>query len=109
MYSRWYTAAVVILWLSAMSWLVIEKVLPPLLAGDPPSYRTILEARKRQPPVGWRMALNGRRLGWALCTTGRQPNGLMEVRSRVHFVHLRQQHHLQQVFSLMVGYELRVR
>ena len=88
MYSRWYSTAVVILWLSAMSWLVIQKVLPSLLVGQPPSYRTILAAQKRQPPVAWTMALNGRNIGWALCTTSRLPNGLTEIHSRVHFEEL---------------------
>ena len=36
MYSRWSNVAVVILWLSAMGWLMAEKVLPPLLIGEPP-------------------------------------------------------------------------
>ncbi len=85
MYSRWFDVAVVMLWVSAMSWLVTQKVLPPLLVGQPPSYRTILEARKSEPPVGWKMIFNGRQLGWALSNTSRLPDGLTEIRSRVHF------------------------
>ncbi len=88
MYSRWSNAAVIILWLSAMGWLLIEKVLPPLLVGQPPSYRTILEAQRREPPVGWRMSFNGQRLGWALSTTERLQDDLTEVRSWVHFEEL---------------------
>lgn len=85
MYSRWFNFAVVILWLSTMSWLVTKKLLPPLLVGEPPSYQTILRAQRRLPRVGWRMDLGGRRLGWALSTTRRLTNGLTEIRSRVHF------------------------
>ncbi len=88
MYSRWYSVMVVGLWLAAMSWLVIEKVLPRLLIGEPPSYRTIRAAQKRESPVGWSMDFNGRRLGWALSTTSPGPNGVTEIRSRVHFDHL---------------------
>ena len=88
MYSRWSNAAVIILWLSAMGWLLVEKVLPPLLVGQPPSYRTILEAQRREPPVGWRMSFNGQRLGWALSTTERLEDDLTEVRSWVHFEEL---------------------
>ena len=45
MYSRWFNAAVVVLWLATMSWLVTEKVLPPLLVGEPPSYHQVIEAQ----------------------------------------------------------------
>ena len=85
MYSRWSNAAVIILWLSAMGWLMVEKVLPPLLLGQPPSYRTILDAQRDEPPVGWNMSFDGRRLGWALSTTERLEDDLTEVRSWVHF------------------------
>ena len=85
MYSRWSNAAVIILWLSAMGWLMVEKVLPPLLLGQPPSYRTIRDAQRGEPPVGWTMSFDGRRLGWALSTTARLEDDLTEVRSWVHF------------------------
>ncbi len=85
MYSRWFNVAVVMLWLSTMSWLVWQKVLPTLLVGEPPSYRTILAAQRREPPVGWSMHFDGRRLGWALSTTRKLPNDLTVVHSRIHF------------------------
>jgi len=85
MYSHWSNAAVVILWLSAMSWLLVEKVLPPLLVGEPPSYRTIVEAQRGEPPVGWKMSFDGRRVGWALSTTTALPEDITEVHSWVHF------------------------
>jgi hypothetical protein len=85
MYSRWSNAAVVILWLSAMSWLLVEKVLPPLLVGEPPSYRTILKAQRGEPPVGWKMSFDGRRLGWAVSTITSLPDDITEVYSWVHF------------------------
>jgi hypothetical protein len=85
MYSRRFEVAVIVLWLSAMSWLVTKKVLPPLLVGQPPNYRTILQAQQSEPPVGWTMNFKGRQLGWAVCDTFPMPDGLTEVRSRVHF------------------------
>lgn len=85
MYSRWSNAAVIILWLSAMGWLLVEKVLPPMWVGQPPSYRSILEARRREPPVGWRMSFDGPEVGWALSSASQQPEGITEVRSHVHF------------------------
>ncbi len=85
MYNRWFSVAVILLWLSTMSWLVITKVVPPLLIGDPPSYRTILDARRGGPPVGWSMDINGKEMGWALCEITALPQGLTEVHSQVHF------------------------
>jgi hypothetical protein len=83
MHSRWLNAAVVLLWLAMMTWLVTEKVLPPLLVGEPPSYGKIVEAREHSPPVGWRISCNGRRLGWALSDTKLYPGGLTEMYGRV--------------------------
>jgi len=85
MYSRWYNVAVVLLWLGAMTWLTLAKVLPPLLIGERPSYDTILGARTREPPVAWNLFLGDESLGWALCTTDALPQELTEIRSRVHF------------------------
>ncbi len=85
MYSRWVNMAVVLLWLATMGWLVHTKVLPPLLVGEPPSYETIFDPDGADPPVGWRLAVNGRAVGWALTTTTLQPNGLREIGSHVHF------------------------
>jgi len=88
MYSRWYNVTVVLLWLAAMTWLTVVKVLPPLLIGERPSYDTILAARMREPPVAWELHLDGERLGWALCTIDELPHELTEIRSRVHFQRL---------------------
>ncbi len=85
MYSRWFSVAVIVLWLSTMSWLVTSKVLPPLLVGEPPGYGRIIEAQKLEPLVGWGLTLGGRRLGWALSTTLPLSSGATEVNSRVHF------------------------
>jgi hypothetical protein len=85
MQSRWFDATVVMLWLATMSWLVTQKVLPPLLVGEPPSYRQIVDAQESLPPVGWRLSLNDQQVGWALSDTQLQPTGLTEIFGRVHF------------------------
>jgi len=85
MNSRWYNTTVVVLWLATMSWLVVKKVLPPLLVGEPPSYQQVVEAQNRDPPVGWNVLWKGKQLGWALTDTKLQPTGLTEIRGRVHF------------------------
>jgi len=85
MYSRWYTPAVVLLWLSTMTWLVWQKVLPPLLVGDPPKQGEILAARSHDRAVGWDVSFNGHALGWAASTTVALPDGGAELRASVHF------------------------
>jgi hypothetical protein len=79
--SRWYTLAVVVLWLTTMSWLVRTKVVPPMVVGEPPSYETL----SAEPPTGWWMSWNGQSLGWAISTRAQLPNQMMELRSRVRF------------------------
>ncbi len=85
MYPRWFNFAVVALWLTSMGWLVTTKVLPSLLVGEPPSYPTILAAQRVEPPVGWAILWNDRRLGWAISSTRPLPQAVTEVRSLVHF------------------------
>ena len=85
MNSTWYNVTVVLLWVASMSWLISQKVMPALLVGEPPSYRTIVKAKQEEPLVGWSMALNDRQVGWALNTTSPLPRNMTEVRSLVHF------------------------
>jgi len=88
MHSWRFNLAVVTLWLATMTWLVTEKVLPPLVVGEPPTYSRIIEAEKHDSPVGWHLSLNHRSVGWALSDTQRQPTGLVEIHGRVHFTAL---------------------
>jgi hypothetical protein len=85
MSSRWYNAAVVLLWLSSMTWLVSTKLLPSWLRGEPPDSQKILRAQKSEPAVGWRILWNGRNLGTAVTTTLPLPFDLTQVRSVIHF------------------------
>lgn len=85
MHARWFNTTVVMLWLATMSWLVKEKILPPLLIGDPPSYSSIIEAQQSTPQVGWRISFNGRPVGWAISSTNAQATEVAEIRNRVHF------------------------
>ena len=85
MYSRWFSTAVVLLWLSTMGWLVKEKVLPPLLLGDPPSHRSILEASRGEPAASWQLLCNHRHVGWAKSATAQLPDGGTQIYNQVHF------------------------
>jgi len=85
MYSRFFNISVCLLWLSTMTWLITQKVMPSLWVGQPPNYQTILNAQLHEPPVGWTMWLNNKQLGWALSTLEVQSQGPREIHSWVHF------------------------
>jgi len=82
MLSRWFSAAIVLFWLSTMSWLFVAKVLPPLLVGEPPNYRTVLEelVAHASGPVRWRISLDGKRIGRAVTEVEQLEGGV----SRLH-------------------------
>ena len=67
MLPRLSTVAVVVFWLATMSWLVVTKVVPPLLIGDPPSYQRqvehVLDTGTDQH--GWDLFWNHAQVGWA--------------------------------------------
>ena len=88
MTSTWFNVAVVLLWLATMSWLITQKVVPALLVGEPPNYRTVVEAQQDDPLVGWSMSWNERKVGWAIHRTFPLPDDLTEIHSLVHFDHL---------------------
>jgi hypothetical protein len=85
MTSRWSSVAVCLLWAITMGWLISEKVLPPLLSGDPPSYSTIAETRRGQGTVGWKLLVNDKYVGSASSTAVKTVEGGTEIRSHVHF------------------------
>jgi hypothetical protein len=80
---QWYRLAVFALWLSAMSWLTVRKILPPFFVGEPPVYEAATE--KPRPAVGWYLYLNKSRLGWALSEFGQQSGEMTQIHSLVHF------------------------
>ena len=84
---RWYQLAVFALWLAAMSWLTVRKILPPFYSGEPPAYESS-EADQPRPPVGWYLQLDDRRLGWALSEINQQAIDTTEIHSLVHFDNL---------------------
>jgi hypothetical protein len=75
---------VVLFWLATTSWLVKQKVLPPLLVGEPPSLSRIAEAQVRALPTGWNISCDGRRRGWALSDVRPQPSGMRHMHGWVH-------------------------
>jgi hypothetical protein len=85
MHSRWFNLTVVLLWLTMMTWLIKQKVMPAMLIGEPPSYAEILDAQREHPTVGWTVLWDHHELGWAISKTNRLPHELTEINSLIHF------------------------
>jgi hypothetical protein len=84
--SRAYTAFVILFWLAAMTWLAVEKVLPPLVGGNAPDYRAPLAAApKNPPPVAWRLVWNSVGIGHAITQVRPAEEHGAEMRSVVRF------------------------
>jgi hypothetical protein len=101
---RWMKGVVVLFWMSTMTWLVVEKVLPPLERGDPPTFHSAYgDLDPQAPAIGWTVAWNDRTIGWAASRVLHPSSGLFEVHSRVHFAHLP----LEEMVPLLVRTALR--
>lgn len=82
---RWACVAIVVFWFATMTWLVVAKVLPSVLLGEPPTYRNILRAEADHPSVvGWDVLVNDKSVGWATSQTLRHSDGVRELRGRLH-------------------------
>jgi hypothetical protein len=84
---RWFNFVVVLFWLATMSWLIVAKVIPPLVVGQPPTYRSIVAAEGQTPKgqqSAWVLSWNDREVGWATTETKLGKQELTELLSRVH-------------------------
>ncbi len=82
-----------------MSWLALDKLLPPLLGGQAPDYHSaVAEAPLQPPPVAWRLIWEERPVGYAV-TRVRPAHHGAELRSLVHFEQLEVKRILQQLFG----------
>jgi hypothetical protein len=85
MSSRWYNTAVLLFWLVSMGWLLAEKVLPPMVVGDPPNYGKILAEEQQAPePVSWQLYWQERAVGWSHSETEHAPGDVTKLRNHVH-------------------------
>jgi hypothetical protein len=103
MSNRWFNLGVVTFWLVAMSWLLSQKVIPPLLPGEPPDYNAPLAetlAHRPPPPVCWRITWEGKIIGTAASQSVSTSDGA-ELRSAVHFKRLPVRNLLVQSAGLM--------
>lgn len=107
MFGRYFNLVVGLFWLTSMAWLVTAKVLPPLLLGEPPSYRAILRDARADAaagPVRWQVTWNDQEIGWAESQIVYQEEELNEIRNRMHFDRLP----LAQMVPLGMGHIVRM-
>jgi hypothetical protein len=77
--NRIFVAVVLLLWASTMSWLVVEKILPPFYSGEPPTHGILHE----KLPVCWEIECSGRHVGYAVRQAVPGAQSSTEIHSRV--------------------------
>jgi hypothetical protein len=77
--NRLFISAVLLLWFSSMTWLVVDKILPSFFGGKPPA-TSGLETGKT---VAWRVKWAGRPVGWAASLRMQGTSNTTELRNRV--------------------------
>lgn len=77
--NRIFVAVVLLLWASTMSWLVVEKILPPFFSGEPPAHGI----RTDSQPVCWQIECAGRSVGYAVRQAVPGAMSTTEIHSRV--------------------------
>jgi hypothetical protein len=76
--NRIFVAVVVLLWATTMSWLVVDKILPPFFQGEPPKTSTV-----RDEPVCWKISYQDTPIGWAVSEVVPGAMSTTELHSRV--------------------------
>lgn len=85
MFGRGTSVVIWAFWAVAMGWLMVEKVLPPLRLGDPPTLHRIAEtlAPGENEETSWDLYWNDQPVGWAASRTTRQQDDVTVLRSYV--------------------------
>jgi hypothetical protein len=85
---HWFVIAVTGMWITSMSWLVWEKILPVMLAGPPPSnltaYGQATKFDEPPQPIGWEIQWNNTPVGWAVSTAQVNEEGYTQFQSHAH-------------------------
>ena len=85
MASRVYQLVVVALWLSGMTWLMVEKVLPPLMERDTSRLRRGAPFRPEADPEYWKISWQERSIGFAASQVFPDRKGGRELRNALQF------------------------
>jgi len=100
MFGRIFNGLVIIFWMIAMTWLLAEKVIPPMLGGDPPDYQSVLApATEEKLPDAWKLRWKERTVGFAASRVEERPSGELDRMTFVEFEDLP----LESILSEMLG------
>lgn len=100
MFGRTFNGAVIVFWAVAMTWLLAEKVIPPMLGGDPPDYQSSLEPEASKAlPDAWKMRWNEQTVGFASSRVKSHSDGSLDRLTFVEFEDLP----LEAILSEMLG------
>ncbi|MDA1050501.1 MAG: hypothetical protein O3C40_08470 [Planctomycetota bacterium] len=100
MFGRIFNGVVVVFWMIAMTWLLAEKVIPPMLGGDPPDYQSVLEPAARDAlPDAWKLRWKQKTVGFAASRVEVRPDGELDRLTFVEFEDLS----LDAILSEMLG------
>lgn len=80
---RWSSAAIALLWATAMGWLFAAKMAPRLRRGDPPPLRSVVD--ENLPPVGWTIHFGERPIGASVTWVEPAADRGRRVHSRLRF------------------------
>jgi hypothetical protein len=93
-----FVAVVVLLWTTTMSWLVVDKILPPFFQGEPPVAGTM-----RDEPICWDISFRDHPIGFAVSQVVPGALSTTELHSRVILDDVPLQEMAPQWMSSLVG------
>lgn len=101
--STWYKGIVIAFWLTTTAWLMVTKIVPPFVVGNPPSMRVILDSMDEESSlVGWDLRIGGKHIGWAINRFEKTSYGAQEFQTFVELRHLSLNSILSDAFSSML-------
>lgn len=82
MTSRWFNVAIVVIWITSMTWLVTQKIWPSLDIGTPPGYGI------DDPHTRWQLLLDDKPIGSAESIVSVDKEGVKRLTSDVYLEEL---------------------
>jgi len=79
MANRIFVSSIVVLWLGSMTWLVVERILPSFVSGQPPA----IETYHTNEVVAWNVRWGGERVGYAASVRLEGIAGAVELHNRI--------------------------
>ena len=79
MANRIFVASIVVLWLGSMTWLVVARILPSLMTGQPP----VIEAYESSKVVAWSVMWGGKQVGHAASVRLEGVSNTAELHNRI--------------------------